>query len=489
MFDDGGTLDSGRIEELVAYVPRIENMDGQGKVYYTGGSSFVLEFPGEKRTRLDIGQFDGLVSASQVRVIDQRRIDEIKASILPDGSTSTHKADGTPKTPFERTKEMLLNDGELAYTATGQLTIGDPEDAKGQPGPSEARPQQSGDMAHQTDGLDDMFSSPEPSRRGDPEADLSDLLSDDKPGADVTEPAQATGHGDMPRRQRDIDVTRSRRDADMPSDDSYDGTGYGDDNDDYDDDDDDEKRKRHSVPVMTVLVSLACAGICVGLFFGTHAVVSAATESIGLGTGYGYSPEKAEREAKIEESGRDKVERDDFDPESAVVEFDLATDAEKQIAIDFFQAVRQSITDKSWDEYSQIVAIDSVGDQLADAYAQSEGARQGLTAEQRSTLKAAWKDTFVAQEKRHVEDGDVYAEIFSGRIREVRRSSDGNTLYVVLESIGGDHQRICAIMSYYEDADAWIVNGVTDAKGYIDMILEGPRNPTKEFVAHSPDGD
>ena len=83
---------------------------------------------------------------------------------------------------------------------------------------------------------------------------------------------------------------------------------------------------------------------------------------------------------------------------------------------------------------------------------------------------ADYHSRFVINERQHVVDRDVYASIFGGRIREVRQDpANPYRLYVVMESIAGDHQRVCFAMDG-DATGAWTVVDLLDPVGYVNMI-------------------
>ena len=75
------------------------------------------------------------------------------------------------------------------------------------------------------------------------------------------------------------------------------------------------------------------------------------------------------------------------------------------------------------------------------------------------------------QERKHITDKDLYASMFGGRVREVRQQA--GKLYVVMESIGGDHQRACFVLTEDAQSGSWALTDIVDTNGYVKMIGSG----------------
>ena len=81
------------------------------------------------------------------------------------------------------------------------------------------------------------------------------------------------------------------------------------------------------------------------------------------------------------------------------------------------------------------------------------------------------------QERKHITDKDLYASMFGGRVREVRQQA--GKLYVVMESIGGDHQRACFVLTEDAQSGSWALTDIVDTNGYVKMIGSGD---TSQYV-------
>jgi hypothetical protein len=102
--------------------------------------------------------------------------------------------------------------------------------------------------------------------------------------------------------------------------------------------------------------------------------------------------------------------------------------------------------------------------------------KQNLSDAEAEELLYAYDETFIKSEKQHVLNKDPYGSIFGGRIREVRTDPyEDYKLYIVMESISGDHQRICFVATGDED-DNWMITGIMDSEGYTKMISEGTQD-------------
>lgn len=172
------------------------------------------------------------------------------------------------------------------------------------------------------------------------------------------------------------------------------------------------------------------------------------------------------------ESGH--VVRSDFDPETAVQSQPSADDTQRDTANQMFEYIRQLFANGDAQDLTKAVNLDGIATQIAESYANVAKGQQGLTDTETATLRDYYKQAFVDDELDNASKNDIYGSIFGGRIRDVRvDSQDSNKLYVVMESLGGDHQRICFIMQSSDNGSSWIVSGIMDADGYVQQIMKG----------------
>lgn len=173
------------------------------------------------------------------------------------------------------------------------------------------------------------------------------------------------------------------------------------------------------------------------------------------------------------DSGQQHVVRSDFDPETAVQSQPMADDAGRDTATKMFEYIRQLFANGDAKDLTQAVNLDGIATQIADAYANVAKGQQGLTDTETTTLRDYYKQAFVEDELDNASKNDIYGSVFGGRIRDVRvDSQDASKLYVVMESLGGDHQRVCFVMQSSDNGSSWIVSGIMDADGYVRQIMK-----------------
>ena len=170
-------------------------------------------------------------------------------------------------------------------------------------------------------------------------------------------------------------------------------------------------------------------------------------------------------------SGLDPIKRTDFDPEDAVKTYTMASSSEKAIADGFMKQVRSLIANGDVDSFTQMVALDNVSSEIAISYADLSQVRQNLTDDEKAELLQYYKNTLMQQERKHITDKDLYASMFGGRVREVRQQA--GKLYVVMESIGGDHQRACFVLTEDAQSGSWALTDIVDTNDYVKMIGSG----------------
>jgi hypothetical protein len=170
---------------------------------------------------------------------------------------------------------------------------------------------------------------------------------------------------------------------------------------------------------------------------------------------------------------RETVVRTDFDPETIVANFEMASEDKQKVAIAMFQAIRTDILNGDVNAFCQAVDIEQIASEIAPAYAEHAAGVQNLGEAEKNELKDNYQVTFSRNERQHVVDKDTYASIFGGRIREVRQDP-GNPLciYVVMEAITGDHQRACFALND-DGTGGWTVTDLVDPSGYVQMIAQG----------------
>lgn len=173
------------------------------------------------------------------------------------------------------------------------------------------------------------------------------------------------------------------------------------------------------------------------------------------------------------DSGQQHVVRSDFDPETAVQSQPMADDTGRDTATKMFEYIRQLFANGDAQDLTNAVNLDGIATQLADAYANVAKGQQGLTDTETTTLRDYYKQAFVEDELDNASKNDIYGSIFGGRIRDVRvDSQDASKLYVVMESLGGDHQRVCFVTQSSDNGSSWIVSGIMDADGYVRQIMK-----------------
>lgn len=86
---------------------------GAVSVCYVGGSMFEMDIPQktDKPIRFNLEALETLVSKGQAAIVNKEKFATIKASILPDGSTKTHNADGSEKSTESQVLEQLTREG------------------------------------------------------------------------------------------------------------------------------------------------------------------------------------------------------------------------------------------------------------------------------------------------------------------------------------------------------------------------------------------
>lgn len=452
-------------------------------IYYIGGSTCELDvnaksqsnFPSQKKdqnVRFNISVLDKLVQKRQARILSQTKYNEIKSKILPDGSTPTHNADGSMKSKLNQTFNQLVNDDIIQRESNGHYAIN--------PGDSSNdffSPSQIDDDIHQTEaaGHDDMATNSHDD--DDKEDPFDDLFGDNEKIAS----SSTTSIPASPRNHDGQTHANDNHDEDDPDGDD----GLKDLNGDGVIDEFDELIEKSKKPnVFLIILLSATLVISVVLFFVIHAV----SESIASGTppervfsisGDNPSGNNASSNASTTIDGNptrnaerssSSARRSDYDPDSSVMNYHESSEPHREIAIKMFQQIRKFIYDGDVNQFSEAIDLNSIGNQLASSYVAIASSTQKLSAPEAQDTQSYYSEAFVQREKQHVVDKDPYGSIFGGRIRDVRDDPDNpNRMYVVMESIAGDHQRCCFVLDGDDDGN-WEISGMMDVDGYIRMI-------------------
>lgn len=478
---------------------RIASGNGKGgmplSIYYIGGSSFVLVKDGEEdhpMAKMTLQQVKKMIAAKKVTLLRPKHLEEIENEVDPyTGDTASHNADGSVKSTVDQMLNKYQQDGYIVDDGNGGVKSID----------EGAVPQPRRRRRHRTSGDGDS-SSPDSATRqqenrnggvplnadepqeqpGDGNASL-EKIDDVDPFADID-----TGRYDEPSRPQRNRRQLSDYDGDAPEPDMRRSR---------------PRRQRTANPeedqghiggplfvfiVVTIL-------LCLVLFFGSFIVSSKIFHGkLDEMTGGQTTSQKKDSKNSNKEkggsgkkenansepttaSGLDPIKRTDFDPEDAVKTYTMASSSEKAIADGFMKQVRSLIANGDVDSFTQMVALDNVSSEIAISYADLSQVRQNLTDDEKAELLQYYKNTLMQQERKHITDKDLYASMFGGRVREVRQQA--GKLYVVMESIGGDHQRACFVLTEDVQSGSWALTDIVDTNGYVKMIGSGD---TSQYV-------
>lgn len=443
-------------------------------VLYVGGSMFRLDFPNQpsdQAPHYDKSVIDRLIEKKQLQLTSQDAYERICASIDPvTGDTKDYHADGSKKTEVEKTLQTLNQERSVKRDRT--------ERAKQEPEHGRAVPQIDESLGNEVAGVagdPTAAHSMTRSRPSGPQVSQEDLFGDSGgTGQDASlsfssqAPTTASRpHGPQADPTRETyEEFRERQHRENPS------------------------LKTSPAKRRTAVAALAGVAVigCVACF----AVTASLTDSVDpsgipvigkmISGGKGKSAAQPEEKPGVAEEGKDGsqegtevVLRTDFDPEDAVVHFPLASSDKQDLAVNFFKAIRVGYSQGNLDQLNSMIAYDYVHGQIADAYATAEQQRLQLSDEARAVLRDQYVAIMNQQEGTHLANHDLDASIYCGRIREVRADdTDPNRLYVVMESLGGDHQRACFILQGDPSTNMYALVGMTDPEGYVRMIREGP---------------
>lgn len=458
------------IHEKIA-TAKIKN-HGLTDIYYVGGSTFELDIDNGsgKKPTVKKSVIDKLVASKQLRLINPNRYREITASIDPKtGATKTHNADGTKKSKLAQMTSELEDEGYIAETPNGIVHTAH----RNQPARNESqeRPQQHQIADPFADDDDDM---PKSMNTGDNGFSRNGRMNGES--SYVTDDVDPFGD-DMPAPSDDMASM-----SDDVSDDGYGNEGGK----------PEERRIARGPRTIPIIVFVVLSVIlCIVLFFGAAAITATFSKGSGISLKLPTLPQAqqqqtqdTEKDSDGEQSGTNvnsedqqpegTVDRGDFDPEDGVIDYPLASDEQYDLANGFFTSLRQTISNGDVKSFNSMVAVDSIASQIASAYASYAQLYQNITESETDELSDYYAETFAEAERQHVVDKDSYASIFGGRIREVRvDQSDSMRLYVVMESLGGDHQRACYVLQGDKSSGAYALTEMVDVNGYVQMIMQG----------------
>lgn len=441
------------------------------KILYLGGSTFKLDYDtGEDQgdATLDKAQVDELIKNKQLALTSEDEYRRICAAIDPTtGDTATHYSDGREKTIVEKALgQMMQEDSSRVARQNSEVAPGGEDD----PFADDASAQQpsGGETAHEMrrsrpipqddpfgpdDGPSDFqsmqdFGQPQPSR-GQHSSGMR--------GPTDTMPVDEWGQHGRQHENLSLKTSPAKRSGIM----------FG-------------------IVLGTVVLCAVLFGVAytltnnlkmnvsdipvIGQFLAPSSVSQRNTDRSNL-----PPEEKTPAGENQGNGGTEIVVRTDFDPESAVISQPLADSAQKEVAKQFFSAVRVAYQEGKLDQLKSMIAYSDVNGQIGAAYGLLEQQRlQGMTDAERDALAGQYREMLGQRESSHIANHDADASIYCGRIREVRAdSNDSMRLYVVMESLTGDHQRICFILQGDAKSGSYALLGIMDPEGYVRMIRAG----------------
>lgn len=452
-------------------------------VLYVGGSMFMLDFPveaGKTPAMIERSRVDELVGKNMLKLTSQDLYQKICDEIDPvTGETREFHADGTKKTEVEQVLAQLNEERSSRHDRNESVshepehgrTVQPQDDSYGNevPGvkdPSTAhsmtrrrstkQPQQPDqDEFSQDDIFGDTFGQHAPATTSE---SVSNFVFDTKQETPADQGIQKVeGMGSSMGRQetepRSLVASKSRR-ATM-------GVALG---------------------AITLIGCIASFAISFAVTRGLNMrvadipvigqIFADPNDRRNLPINEQVKPGETEAVTKTT-TGMEVVVRDDFDPEESVRQLALADDASQDIAINFFKAIRLAYSQGNFDQLNNMIAYDYIHSQIATAYANAEQQRTGLTEDAKNQMIAQYVGILNQREGTHIANHDMDASIYCGRVREVRvDDSDPLRLYVVMESLGGDHQRACFILMG-DGSGAYAVIGMVNPEGYVNMIMKG----------------
>ena len=466
-------------------------------ISYIGGSMFEAEFTDikSKPMQLDRSAMNKLISAGQVKLVSGPRYKEICDAILPDGSTKTHNADGTLKSQVNQMVGQLIEEGYVEGHRPSQESSQNESHSISE-GTTRGRGGKSSEGPFTRD------SSGEPSNRRSVPMDPQPM-SDDMGDEEYDEPAFVEDDfydrepERLQMRVRDVSPSEDRLERKLREKEpvkkaprqmmgDLNGDGVVDEMDNFVAE---EQKKSPLVMIALTFSALASVGLFFVAFFISSSLLGhntdikppspapqeqVQTQNQEQQGSEGSQGQEQQGSGETDEgSSRETVVRTDFDPESVVSNFEMASEDNQKIAIAMFQAIRTDILNGDVNAFCQAVDIERIASEIAPAYAEHSAGVQNLGEAEKNELRDDYQVTFSRNERQHVVDKDTYASIFGGRIREVRQDP-GNPLciYVVMEAIAGDHQRACFALNN-DGAGGWTVTDLMDPSGYVQMIAQG----------------
>lgn len=462
VYDETNLISTGHIKK-----------EGEYSIYYVGGSAFRMVIKGSKSDstmKLTFDDMEKLVASKKIRLISPLKYNQIRASILEDGSTSTHNADGTLKNKRTQVTESLIK--EHVLSPDGSSLIEDEDDEPAAPKMPENKVLGPEDVM---DSIDDFS--------GAGNANPHDGRKED------TRSTNPSGSDDTAQQPVRTSRANNRLGGDMN------GDGVVDEFDDI-------IKQEQSKNPLVMLIFFGGIIVSIFLFFFFHAITSGifqgevtllpdipalhqqpdneqndnAQDTANVQSQDGNA---SQQQPQQEQSG-DSIEtykRTDFDPEDMVAGFPLADEQHEKIGVFLMQQIRQNFLDANWDGadgFLSSVDIDRIAGQLAPAYAELAKEVQNLTDLEAQELEQSWRTTFANIEHQHLLDKDPYGSIFCGRPREVRQDPNNpNCIYIVTESVAGDHQRACFAANGDLATNNWKITDILDPQGYCKMVQAG----------------
>lgn len=421
-------------------------------IRYIGGSTFEIDFrdldSDEQPMRATKDTIDKWIRRGNMRLTNATRYREIEREIDPvTGDTPTHHADGTEKSLVERELSNLERQGYVSssqddtYDGTGQTPVTDDAD----------------DATNGGNGSDQAV-----------KATPMPVVQTQQMPMDNENHAGVSGVNGAPMAMSLDDEAKPKM---LPA------------------------RTKSPQVIAYVLIMLIVSafaltggkvlmskirdGSAIGMVQSTKASIGKGKQHTNANSKDDNGKSDADSATKAANAGDDgtksdtgHIVRSDFDPETAVQSQPVSDDAGRDTATKMFEYIRQLFANGDAKDLTQAVNLDGIATQLADAYANVAKGQQGLTDTETTTLRDYYRQAFVEDELDNASKNDIYGSVFGGRIRDVRvDSQDANKLYVVMESLGGDHQRVCFIMQSSDNGSSWVVNGIMDADGYVRQIM------------------
>lgn len=411
--------------------------DKPADIIYLGGSTFSIDFNDESSEPL-IAKKDNIdkwINEGYVTLVSPSIYSDILSSIDPEtGETATHHADGSEKTLIEIELGKLQTEGHVEDSSIDsyiQSKTGAKDDEEETPDNEDIdKPMPRPSMVQQGGmGID------RPIPTGDQQ--YGDIMAspDEKPFQDMDESVKHT-------------------------------LGAAD------------RKPPKNIPIIAYCATMTLLGFIA--LFGFRGIMSSSmrtqpnsqqTSYISSGTQDAEEPNSSESDNIIADS--DTIKRTDYDPEDDVISYPMADQEQIDMITSMFSKIRECFENGDPETYQKIVALSTIGNQIGKAYAQQEQLRHFMTDEDTIATMEFYQSVFVRSEKNHAAKANLPGSIIGGRIREVRQDPHvPNKLYVVMESISGDHQRVCFIVEQVSE-NSWAVMGITSPRKYVQQIRAG----------------